>query len=168
MLDKNYLDERGKIKINEYYQSEINPKLFVAGDAIKLGLFTHALGDGRKVALNIDRMFKGLPLSNFAKAPMIPQDRIKKEYYEQINLGKTGKIAPEDETKRCLSCGFCRDCELCLNSCPEKAISRIQKDDGKFEYISNPNKCIGCGICAGICPCGIWEMIDNTMRYLES
>ncbi|ADR18085.1 FAD-dependent oxidoreductase [Calditerrivibrio nitroreducens] len=168
MLDKNYLDERGKIKINEYYQSEINPKLFVAGDAIKLGLFTHALGDGRKVALNIDRMFKGLPLSNFAKAPMIPQDRIKKEYYEQINLGKTGKVAPEDETKRCLSCGFCRDCELCLNSCPEQAISRIQKDGGKFEYISNPNKCIGCGICAGICPCGIWEMIDNTMRYLES
>ena len=41
------------------------------------------------------------------------------------------------------------------------AISRVTKDDGRFEYISNPDKCIGCGICAGLCPCGIWEMEDN-------
>jgi len=168
LLDRGYLDEKGKIKLNEYFQSEINPKLFVAGDAIKLGLFTHALGDGRKVALNIDRFFKGLPLSNFAKAPKIPQDKVKKEYYQVFNLAKVEEIAPEDEEKRCMSCGYCRDCEMCLQACPEQAITRVQKDEGKFEYISNPSRCIGCGICAGICPCGIWEMIDNTMRYLEA
>ena len=22
-------------------------------------------------------------------------------------------------------------------------------------------KCIGCGFCAGICPCGVWEMVEN-------
>jgi len=168
LLDRGYLDEKGKIKLNEYFQSEINPKLFVAGDAIKLGLFTHALGDGRKVALNIDRFFKGLPLSNFAKAPKIPQDKVKKEYYQVFNLAKVEEIAPEDEERRCMSCGYCRDCEMCLQACPEQAITRVQKDEGKFEYISNPSRCIGCGICAGICPCGIWEMIDNTMRYLEA
>ena len=25
----------------------------------------------------------------------------------------------------------------------------------------NKEKCIGCGICAGICPCGIWTMLPN-------
>ena len=43
-------------------------------------------------------------------------------------------------------------------SCPQNAISRIEKEDGKFEYVSDPNKCIGCGICAGLCPCGILEI----------
>ena len=33
--------------------------------------------------------------------------------------------------------------------------------DGKFEYVSDCEKCIGCGICAGLCPCGIWEMEEN-------
>ncbi|MCX8085025.1 MAG: FAD-dependent oxidoreductase [Calditerrivibrio sp.] len=167
MLSDEYLDEKGRVKINEYYQSEIESKLFVAGDAIKLGLFTHALGDGRKVALNIHRMFKGLPLSNFAKAPKIPQDKVKNEYYHPLNTQKVMEMGAEDETKRCMSCGYCRDCEMCMSICPEQAISRVQKDGGSFEYISNPNRCIGCGICAGVCPCGIWEMVDNTMKYLE-
>ncbi|MEF3254636.1 MAG: FAD-dependent oxidoreductase, partial [Deferribacterales bacterium] len=167
LLDKEYLDEKGKVKINEYYQSEVNPKLFVVGDTIKLGLFTHALGDGRKAALNIGRMFKGLPLSNFAKAPKIPQDKVKNEYYPTMNYMKVAELETTDETKRCMSCGYCRDCELCMTVCPEQAISRFSKSDGKFEYVSDPNKCIGCGICAGVCPCGIWEMVDNTMKYLE-
>jgi Fe-S-cluster-containing hydrogenase component 2 len=23
------------------------------------------------------------------------------------------------------------------------------------------SRCIGCGFCAGICPCGVWEMVEN-------
>jgi len=129
MLDKSYLDEKGKVKINEFYQSEVNPRLFVVGDTIKLGLFTHALGDGRKAALNIGRMFKNLPLSNFAKAPKIPQDRLKNEYYHPMNSSKVEGLEPFDETKRCMSCGYCRDCELCMTVCPEQAITRISKDE---------------------------------------
>ncbi|WP_413906959.1 4Fe-4S binding protein, partial [Candidatus Endomicrobiellum trichonymphae] len=26
---------------------------------------------------------------------------------------------------------------------------------------SDPARCIGCGICAGVCPCGIWTMRPN-------
>ena len=37
----------------------------------------------------------------------------------------------------------------------------VEHENGKFEYVSDPNKCIGCGICAGLCPCGIWEMEEN-------
>ena len=74
----------------------------------------------------------------------------------------------EQETERCLSCGFCRDCEFCKDVCPELAISRISKEDGAFEYVSDPQKCIGCGICAGTCPCGIWTMLSNIEKYDEA
>ena len=50
---------------------------------------------------------------------------------------------------------------MCLNSCPEKAISRLEHDDGTWEYFSDEAKCIGCGICAGVCPCGVWNLKDN-------
>ena len=162
--ERDYLDEKGLIKVNEYMQTVNNSKIFVLGDAIKLGLFTNALADGRKVAINIDKMLSGQPLDKFEKSPMIPKNRIKDEYYNPINSQKIIGMEPEKETDRCMSCGFCRDCEYCKEICPEQAITRNINSDGAFEYISNPDKCIGCGICSGICPCGIWTMENNLIE----
>jgi NADPH-dependent glutamate synthase beta subunit-like oxidoreductase/glutamate synthase domain-containing protein 3/Pyruvate/2-oxoacid:ferredoxin oxidoreductase delta subunit len=167
LLGKNYLDEKGKVNINEYSQTEINPKIFVIGDAVKLGLFTHAIGEGRKAAINIDNMLTGRPLDKFEKAPMIPQDKVKSEFYPQINPQSVIEMSTEDEAKRCMSCGHCRDCGFCKDICPEQAISRIENING-FEYISDSDKCIGCGICAGVCPCGIWVMQDNLEKFQEA
>ena len=167
-LGSEYLDEKGMVKVNEYFQSEINPNLFLTGDVLKLGLFTNAIGDGRKVAINIAKMFSGQALDKFEKAPMIPQDRIKKEYYNPIHSENVMAMATEKEHERCLSCGFCRDCEFCKEICPELAISRISNADGSFEYVSDPNKCIGCGICSGVCPSGIWTMLSNMDKYDEA
>ena len=50
---------------------------------------------------------------------------------------------------------------MCMKSCPENAISRNTLPEGGFEYAVDANKCIGCGICAGICPSGIWAMYNN-------
>jgi NADPH-dependent glutamate synthase beta subunit-like oxidoreductase/glutamate synthase domain-containing protein 3/ferredoxin len=167
-IDSKFLDEKGKIKINEFMQSEENKKVFAPGDAVKAGLFTNAIADGRKIALNIDRMFKGLSLDNFEKAPMIPRDKVKTEYYPGLNLPKIEASTAEKETERCLSCGYCRDCEFCMNICPEQAIYRKENQDGSFEYVSDENKCIGCGICSGVCPCGIWTMQNNFERFEEA
>jgi NADPH-dependent glutamate synthase beta subunit-like oxidoreductase/glutamate synthase domain-containing protein 3/ferredoxin len=167
-LPAEYLNERGQVKINDYMQSELNSKVFIPGDAVKLGLFTNAIGDGRKVALNINRMISGMPLDDFAKAPMIPSDRVKTEFYQPISHDRVMEMPAEEETQRCMSCGHCRDCKFCKEICPEQAISRIQNSDGTFEYVSDPYKCIGCGICAGVCPCGIWTMLDNLTKYEES
>lgn len=166
-MERDCLDERGFVRTNEYMQTLNNPKIFIAGDAIKLGLFTHALADGRKVAMNIDRLLSGQTLDKFEKAPMIPQDRVKDEYYNPVHSQKVAEMEPEKETDRCMSCGFCRDCEYCKEICPQLAITRNSNPDGSFEYISNPDKCIGCGICAGVCPCGIWTMEDNLIKYSE-
>ncbi|HKL49046.1 MAG TPA: 4Fe-4S dicluster domain-containing protein, partial [Desulfuromonadales bacterium] len=64
----------------------------------------------------------------------------------------------KEETSRCISCGTCRDCSMCLEACPEGAIRRVENPDGSFEYVSDDDICIGCGLCAGICPCGVWAM----------
>lgn len=161
LLDAKYLDEKGMVKVNEYMQTEANPKVFFPGDVVKLGLFTNAIGDGRKVAINIDRFLCKKHLDKFEKAAMIPQNRVKKEYYNPIQPENILAMETEDEKERCLSCGFCRDCEICKETCPELAITRVTNKDGSFEYVSNPDKCIGCGICAGVCPCGIWIMVNN-------
>lgn len=166
-LDPEYLDEKGRVKVNEYFQAEVNSKVFFPGDVLKLGLFTNAIGDGRKVAINIDKMLSGQELDKFEKAPMIPQDRVKKEYYNSIHHDNVMAMDTEEEKERCLSCGFCRDCEFCKEVCPEFAISRVSKEDGSFEYVSDPDKCIGCGICAGVCPCGVWTMLSNLEKYDE-
>ena len=160
-LDTEYLDEKGKVKVNEYFQAELNPKIFLPGDVSTLGLFTNAIGDGRKVAINIANMLSGQELDKFEKAPMIPQDRIKKEYYNPIHPQNVMAMDAEEEQNRCLSCGVCRDCEICKETCPELAISRILNENGSFEYVSDPTKCIGCGICAGVCPCGVWTMSSS-------
>jgi NADPH-dependent glutamate synthase beta subunit-like oxidoreductase/NAD-dependent dihydropyrimidine dehydrogenase PreA subunit len=153
-LNKEYLDEKSRIQINEFMQTP-NEKVFAIGDAIKPGLFTNAIADGKHCAENIVKFLNNEPLTAIKEKDVIPEHRIKSEYYECYNSNC------DNEQNRCMSCGYCRDCGLCRQSCPQNAISRIEKDDGKFEYVSDPGKCIGCGICAGLCPCGIWEMEDN-------
>ncbi len=167
-LDSDYLNEKNMAKINDYLQSENNPKVFFTGDTLNQGLFTNAIGDGRKVAINVINLLNKKPLDKFEKAPMIPQERIKKEYYNPIHPQSIMAMDTQEEQNRCMSCGYCRDCEMCKEICPEFAISRITNPDGSFEYKSDPEKCIGCGLCAGVCPCGIWTMVDNLTNYDET
>lgn len=167
-LENSYLNERGAALINEFLQSETNPKVFISGDAIKQGLFVNALADGQKIAKNIDRMFNGLALDNFEKAPMIPRDKVKPEFYQGYSAIKVAQTEAAEEKNRCLSCGLCRDCEFCLNACPENAIEKIINENNEITYLSNDDRCIGCGICAGVCPCGIWTMKDNFERQFAS
>lgn len=167
-LENSYLNERGAAIINNFMQSETNPKVFISGDAIKQGLFVNALADGQKIAKNIDRMFKGLALDTFEKTPMLPRDKVKPEFYQGYSALKVAQTEAIDEKNRCLSCGLCRDCEFCMNACPENAIERIINEQDEVIYISNEERCIGCGICAGVCPCGIWTMKDNFEKQFES
>ncbi len=160
-LEDCYTDDRGKILLNEYFQSVQNPKVFAAGDAIKQGLFVNALAQGKNIAQNIDKMFNDEQLSDFKKAPKLPRDKVVAEYYNPCNPKAVEAIQPYEEQNRCLSCGLCRDCQMCLNACPQKAIERFVDDEGNVKYFSNESRCIGCGICAGVCPCGIWKMEKN-------
>ena len=59
-----------------------------------------------------------------------------------------------------MSCGLCRDCGMCQAVCYYGAITRVERD-GDWEYVVDGEKCIGCGFCAGTCPSGVWEMVEN-------
>lgn len=159
-LEPSMLDERGMLRLNEYKQT-INEKVFAAGDAIKQGLFTNAIADGNKAAKNVINFLTGKNLDTFDTMPQLPRDKVKTEYYQGLSPLKVQEIDAWDEKDRCMSCGLCRDCEFCLQACPEQAISKFKDINGNTIYASNEERCIGCGICAGVCPCGVWNMKDN-------
>lgn len=159
-LDSSLLDEKGMLKINAFKQA-VDKKVFAAGDAIKQGLFTNAIADGNNAAKNVINFLSGKELETFEEMPRLPRDKVKTEYYQGLSPLKVQEIEAWEEKDRCLSCGLCRDCEFCLQACPEQAISKFKDINGKTVYTSNEERCIGCGICAGVCPCGVWNMNDN-------
>ncbi|MFN3534158.1 MAG: FAD-dependent oxidoreductase [Desulfatiglandales bacterium] len=149
--------ERGWLKVNEFYQTS-DPKVYAIGDVTGLGLVTHAIGQGRIAAEYIHIRLTSAPYS-YQKKDVIPYSRIKREYYD---ICAEKEDDPLSEAQRCMSCGTCRDCGLCEITCYWGAIKRVQHEDGTYEYVSDPTRCIGCGFCAGICPCGVWEMVENS------
>ncbi len=64
------------------------------------------------------------------------------------------------EAKRCMSCGMCFECDNCLVYCPQGAVKRVPKKEatmGRYVY-TDYDKCIGCHICADVCPTGYIQM----------
>lgn len=153
-----WLTERGMMAVDGCLQSPFAAGVFAIGDTVQPGLLTHAIGQGADVALQIDAFLAGKALEPIKHPEVIPVSCLSKELYRPQNRGRFCATDALGETGRCLSCGTCRDCSMCLEACPEGAIRRLEKVDGSFEYVSDDHVCIGCGICAGICPCGIWAM----------
>ena len=147
---------RGCLVTGSDYQ--IGEGLFTAGDTIKPGRMVDAISAGRQAALSVDAYLQGKEFVAEAKA-RIPAERLSTAYFKKCHTCDVPDA--KDEYLRCISCGTCRDCHMCMKSCPENAIDRKVLDDGSYEYVSDSKKCIGCGICAGVCPCGIWTIQQN-------
>ncbi len=64
------------------------------------------------------------------------------------------------EAKRCMSCGMCFECDNCVIFCPQDAVHKTPKEEatmGRYVY-TDYNRCIGCHICADVCPTGYIKM----------
>jgi len=155
-LPENVKTERGFIVVNEQYQTS-DPKIFAIGDAVKPGLLTDAIGSGRKAASAIINILKGEKPLDYTRE-MIDQERITLEYFDP-RITVFDDI--EQSGSQCSSCGTCRDCGLCVEVCPESAITRKEIKNNDFEMVVDETRCIGCGFCAKACPCGIWNIIKN-------
>lgn len=142
------------LKVGDNFRTS-DPKIYAIGDVTGLGLITHAIGHGRRVARQIDSDLGNHSIGHSEKPP-IPYERLKPEYFGRERKKKKS----EEEAFRCISCGLCRDCGICEATCYQGAIVRIDRGNGEFEYAVEDEKCIGCGFCAGVCPCGIWEMVE--------
>ncbi len=157
-VPREWLTDRGMMDVDACNRVIKAEDVFAIGDTVQPGLLTHAIGTGQEVALLIDDYLAGKELRPVVKPEMINQSCLSKELFKPRNRGKFCVTDAKEESLRCISCGTCRDCSMCLEACPEGAIRRLEKSDGTFEYVSDDHDCIGCGICAGICPCGVWAM----------
>jgi NADPH-dependent glutamate synthase beta subunit-like oxidoreductase len=65
-----------------------------------------------------------------------------------------------NEAKRCMSCGMCFECDNCVIFCPQDAVFRVNKAESTTgRYVDTDyDKCIGCHICADVCPTGYIKM----------
>ncbi len=98
------------------------------------------------------------------------QDRVKRTeigpsaeevlgHFTERMVGLDDKQAVE-EAKRCMSCGMCFECDNCVIYCPQIAVKRTPKSEstmGRYVY-TDYDLCIGCHICADVCPTGYIKM----------
>jgi NADPH-dependent glutamate synthase beta subunit-like oxidoreductase len=66
----------------------------------------------------------------------------------------------QKEAGRCMSCGLCFECDNCVMYCPQDAVFKVKKDESTLgRYVDTDyDKCIGCHICADVCPTGYIQM----------
>jgi NADPH-dependent glutamate synthase beta subunit-like oxidoreductase/glutamate synthase domain-containing protein 3/ferredoxin len=151
------ISERGYVEVDEHFRTS-DPKIFAIGDMVRPGLLTDAIGAGRSAAAAIGDLLSGQsPLLD--ERETIDTHRVSLEYFDPRVIDFEGV---EQCGSQCASCGNCRDCGICMAICPRAAISRNQLSETEFEYVVDPDKCIGCGFCAGACPCGVWDLKENT------
>ena len=79
--------------------------------------------------------------------------------FEERIVGFTEEQAKR-EGERCMSCGLCFECDNCVIYCPQDAVFRVPKKDRAVgRYVQTDyTRCIGCHICADVCPTGYIQM----------
>ncbi len=78
----------------------------------------------------------------------------------QERIEPLGEVEAINEAKRCMSCGMCFECDNCVVYCPQLAVKRVPKKEattGRYVY-TDYDRCIGCHICADVCPTGYIQM----------
>jgi len=155
-------------------QRTTEDKIWAGGDVTNLALVTDAIGHGRRAAEDIVRAFSGAPREEDNR-PVVYSDKMIFSHYEklerqvpghvdedrrmeldtEVNLGYTAEQLLK-EADRCMSCGYCFDCEKCWLYCQDQAI--LKPLEGGFPYGWKLENCTGCSKCAEICPCNFIEM----------
>jgi len=152
------------LSVNEYGQTS-DPKVYAVGDVVKPGLLADSIGQGRVAALALHAKATG-EIFELPRKQVIPLDRLKLLYFSPRSSQYPAN--PLEESDRCISCGTCRDCNICVYICGQNAITRHEHDNGVVEFSVDDDRCIGCGFCAAACPSGIWTMVQNLQPVSEN
>ena len=152
--------------------------IFAGGDMVPSDRsVTIAVGHGKHAARHIDAFLKGeiytrpprhtvvgpekLHVWYRTEAPVREQESIpmteRQEGFDEIlkNLTRSDALF---ESRRCLSCGNCFECDGCYGACPENAV--IKLGPGK-RYRFDYEKCTGCAVCYEQCPVHAIQMRDE-------
>jgi len=176
-LPAEYKTERGTIMIDEFGRIA-NTNFFAAGDVVQLGsgqalMVVNAVGDGKRVAFNLDKVLRNIPLeprtvpidvivdlgrmnmTYFPHFPRVKQGMLppmaRKSTQQEVIFAYTEEQASE-EAARCFSCGTCNACDNCYLVCPEPCIVRSSRSNGLYKILVD--YCKGCRVCIEECPTG--------------
>jgi Pyruvate/2-oxoacid:ferredoxin oxidoreductase delta subunit len=158
---------------------------FAAGDIVQLGsgqplMVVNAVGDGKRVAFNLDKVDRGEPLQE----RMVPLDvitdlnRMNMTYFPKFARVQQAMLSPVsrrktqeeviqafseeqaiEEANRCFSCGTCNACDNCYLVCPEPCIARSVRSNGLYKILVD--YCKGCRVCIEECPTGCLEGVPE-------
>ena len=149
--------------------------VYAVGDlATNEGTVAASIGSGRRSAFHIHQTLTGEVVVTGEQArvrsdvhawhdEVIKSDALRLHLFERhpaqggthIGLGKRQTTFDEihqgltdpDEAKRCLSCGVCNECDICVTYCPEGVLKRVG-----HQLVFDYGYCKGCGICVTECP----------------
>ena len=169
------IEGRDWVKVDDEGATKVEG-VWAGGDVTDLALVTDAVGHGRRAAEAMVKKFTGVEMDPDERT-VIKTDQMNMQYFRdlpkerneppaldldkrmdldtEVNLGLTQEQTVA-EAERCMSCGYCFDCENCWLYCSDQAIIKpLQKG---VLYGWKLENCTGCDKCADICPCGFIEM----------
>ena len=183
-LPAEFKTERGTIKVDRFGRLG-DTNFFAAGDIVQLGsgqplMVVNAVGDGKRVAFNLDKALRGEPLQprKITVDVIVDLNRMNMTYFphfprvEQGMLNPTSRKKTQDEViqsfseeqaveeaSRCFSCGTCNACDNCYLVCPEPCIVRSARSNGLYKILVD--YCKGCRVCIEECPTGCLEGVPE-------
>ena len=152
--------------------------VFAGGDMVPSErTVTVGVGHGKKAASNIDTYLRGVDVTVSAKHDLASFDRLHLWYFGDADRRRQPELPPATrveafgevvgglsageatyESRRCLSCGNCFECDGCLGACPESAVIKLGPGN---RYKFDLTRCTGCGACFEQCPVHAIEMIPE-------
>ena len=183
-LPAEFKNERGNLKTDRFGRLG-DSNFFAAGDVVQLGtgiqlMVVNAVGDGKRVAFNLDKVLRGedlqprsipvdvifdlnrMNMTYFPHFPRVQQELLppntRKKTSQEVILGYSEEQAVE-EAARCFSCGTCNACDNCYLVCPEPCIARPERSNGLYKILID--YCKGCRVCIEECPTGCLEGVPE-------
>ncbi len=153
-LPSSIATERGFIKVNESFQTT-DPKILAIGDAAKVGLLTDAIGAGRRAAQAIADMLEGKRPRGDTRRMLDPA-RVKVEYFDPRLVRFDGVEACASQCSSCAPAGIAASALRCAPRRPFQKRKTV-----RIRLVVEFRTLYRVRFCAAVCPCGIWNLVEN-------
>jgi NADPH-dependent glutamate synthase beta subunit-like oxidoreductase len=183
-LPAEFKNDRGTIAVDSFGRLG-DTNFFAAGDIVQFGggqplMVVNAVGDGKRVAFNIDKVLRGemlqprqpfidvitdlkrMNMTYFPHFPRVQQALLQPESRRRTQDEVIQAFSEEqavEEANRCFSCGTCNACDNCYLVCPEPCIIRHDRSNGLYKILVD--YCKGCRVCIEECPTGCLEGVPE-------